>query len=691
MDERDRIHAETEEIHTEGIPAEEPVTEAVEAPAEEPIPETAESTAEEPAAEAETSSEEAAPAAEEIPVEEPVSEPEEIPAEEPAVETTEGPAEEPAAEAEETPAEETAPAVEEIPAEESVEEPEEIPAEEPAVEATEGPEAEAEETPVEEPAPETAENPSEETPAEETPSEEPSPETGAGPAGDDPSPAEPAGPQPPAAPPKKKGLPIRRILLALLVLLMIGGGVWFWQFSQNAREAGRFLYATSVNGVNVAGLTPDQAAESIRSDAARSKIILTEKGKRVLEGTLGEYGYVLDEESLTKQYEDILESQLSDYLQILRSLFMSTDYPMESPVFTRDQTVFDKKVCAASLSEERVSAKDAYLDYDAASKKVAIVPEVLGTEFADRDLQNFVRDQIEALTAAEGTDWKLETAIPEEIYIQPAVFSDNEDLVKEEEALNAYAGSDITYEFGKETEHLGFDILWTWFTVENGKAVLDPVKPEAYVQDLEAKYNTRYLTRVFKTTYGTEVEFRPGRNEYGYTIRHDDEIEQLKKDILSGKAVSREPLYYEKNSWGNPLYLKRNGTDDMGGTYVECNLSAQHLWYYIDGELFLESDFVSGNIAKDRGTATGVFPLAYKESPSVLTGGNAEEGEYETKVTYWMPFYEGQGLHDATWRSYFGGNIYKTNGSHGCINLPLWAAQTIYNNITPGTALVIYY
>ena len=72
------------------------------------------------------------------------------------------------------------------------------------------------------------------------------------------------------------------------------------------------------------------------------------------------------------------------------------------------------------------------------------------------------------------------------------------------------------------------------------------------------------------------------------------------------------------------------------------------------------------------------------------TGGADAADGYRTEVTYWMPFYEGQGLHDASWRSAFGGNIYLTNGSHGCVNMPPYAAEAVYNNIEAGVAIIIY-
>ena len=55
-----------------------------------------------------------------------------------------------------------------------------------------------------------------------------------------------------------------------------------------------------------------------------------------------------------------------------------------------------------------------------------------------------------------------------------------------------------------------------------------------------------------------------------------------------------------------------------------------------------------------------------------------------------MPFLGGYGLHDANWRSSFGGTIYYYDGSHGCVNLPSSAAKKIYNNVSVGTKVILY-
>lgn len=280
--------------------------------------------------------------------------------------------------------------------------------------------------------------------------------------------------------------------------------------------------------------------------------------------------------------------------------------------------------------------------------------------------------------------------IPASLYIPPEKKADDKKLVQKCKILNDYADETVTYVFGDQTDTLTFETFMDWLKIKDGKVSVKEDKVTKYVRSLAEKYETRYMDRVFQTSLGTTVTFPAGLNEYGYTILEDQEAQQLTQDLLSGESVQREPVYQYLGPWGDPLYLKRSGTDDLAGTYVEVSISAQHMWYYIDGALFIESDVVTGDATLGQDTATGVFPLAFKESPATLRGGEGKK-KYTTKVQYWMPFYEGQGLHDAWWKTVFGGNEYMGNGSHGCVNLPPSVAETVYNNIQPGTAIIIYY
>ena len=110
------------------------------------------------------------------------------------------------------------------------------------------------------------------------------------------------------------------------------------------------------------------------------------------------------------------------------------------------------------------------------------------------------------------------------------------------------------------------------------------------------------------------------------------------------------------------------------------------MYFYKDGKKILESDFVSGNVSKGYTTPPGLFSLTYKQRDATLKGQG-----YASPVKFWMPFNGGIGFHDASWRNTFGGTIYKKSGSHGCINLPYSAAQTIYQNIEKDYLVICFY
>ena len=222
-------------------------------------------------------------------------------------------------------------------------------------------------------------------------------------------------------------------------------------------------------------------------------------------------------------------------------------------------------------------------------------------------------------------------------------------------------------------------------TVDNGSVIWDETAITRYVEELAAETDTRGREKDFIDHFGQTVHFNAAQVEYGYRILQPDEVEQLTEDLKSGQTITREPVYDLTDQWDDPCCYSRNGMDDLNGTYIEVSVSDQYVWFYKDGEVIVETDCVTGNHERGWDTTHGVYGISGKASPAVLRG----EG-YETPVNYWMPFNGGQGLHDATWRGNFGGKIYRSNGSHGCVNLPLWAAEIIYENCKSGMAVVVY-
>jgi hypothetical protein len=242
--------------------------------------------------------------------------------------------------------------------------------------------------------------------------------------------------------------------------------------------------------------------------------------------------------------------------------------------------------------------------------------------------------------------------------------------------LNKYVSANINYKFDCEEELLTGDKIHQWIVIdENLDVVINESEVMNYVKELCRKYDTVGKKRNFKTSTGKIIEVEGGL--YGWKIDWAAETEALLNHIELGEVIKKEPIYSQR--------ALSMGEDEFGDTYLEVNITKQHLWFYKNGELVTQGAVVTGNPNKGNSTLTGVYMLNYKQKGATLRGVN-----YASKVTYWMPFFGNIGIHDANWRHSFGGQIYKRNGTHGCINTPLYLAEKIYDNIEEGVPIIIY-
>ena len=245
-------------------------------------------------------------------------------------------------------------------------------------------------------------------------------------------------------------------------------------------------------------------------------------------------------------------------------------------------------------------------------------------------------------------------------------------------------GMSVTYQMpNKQTEVLDGLTIASWVNGSKGLTVsVDATKVADYVQGLRNKYDTPTGTQTWQSADGTTKSIK---TNYGWHIDQTKETEALIANIQSLQSVTREPVYSSRAA--------QTAMPQWGKTFVEIDISSQHVYFYQDGNCVWDSKCVTGTATDpDRATPTGVFALKYKQRDRVLRGRiNPQTGKpsYESPVAYWMPFNGNIGLHDANWRSSFGGNIYLKSGSHGCINLPPKNAKTLYELITPGTVIVV--
>ncbi|MBR4513413.1 MAG: L,D-transpeptidase family protein [Lachnospiraceae bacterium] len=212
----------------------------------------------------------------------------------------------------------------------------------------------------------------------------------------------------------------------------------------------------------------------------------------------------------------------------------------------------------------------------------------------------------------------------------------------------------------------------------NGTIQISQNNVESLTNRLYDKYATLEHPRIFTTHYGRVVTIEDGY--YGWEFDPESLFSELYYSLTQKTDFEITPDF---SSVG--YYMDENG--DIGNTYVEVDLSGQHVWMYVNGTIVAEADCVSG-MYPSMTTPAGIYPIDHKSSPAKLVGENKE---YETVVQYWIQFYPGIGLHDATWRGAFGGNIYTYDGSHGCVNLPYDAVATMYEYAEDGMPVILYW
>ncbi len=258
---------------------------------------------------------------------------------------------------------------------------------------------------------------------------------------------------------------------------------------------------------------------------------------------------------------------------------------------------------------------------------------------------------------------------------QPAILKDDESLALARDKANRHLDMTLKYDFGDREELIDRSVLKDLIIVNGKELDVNAEKARAYVVGLAEKYDTFGKSRKFKTNTGNIINTSGGA--YGWMTHRGKTTDALIQHIKAGENKTIEPVY-------SYTALSRN-SDDIGDSYVEIDLNQQMVYVYIKGELKVKTPTVTGNVSKNHSTPRGVDAITYKQNGAVLRG----EG-YASPVKYWMPFNGDVGLHDADWRSSFGGDIYKSNGSHGCINLPPGNAKTIFDLVYPGMPVIVH-
>ncbi len=432
-----------------------------------------------------------------------------------------------------------------------------------------------------------------------------------------------------------------------------------------------FFLRTEINGYSCQFKTVEQVKEMIRNGCEEFVLTLSERGDKTETITSEQVSLQFIDDG---KIEAIKETQ-KGYAWI-GAVFKKPVYENAATITYSETGLLAAVDALEGLKEENMAVpKAAYPSYVEETQQFEIVEEELGT-LINKDIL------IEEIGQALLSDQHTLNLHEEGCYVEPAFYSDDEAVVEANNQLNQYLAADITYDFGYTKYSVKKDQMQDWFTVdENSQVIIEESKVGDFVVWLANNYNTCGIRRTFRTPENTTVTLSGGT--YGWRIHHNNEVARLIEDVKNGGTIERMPEYRQKG------YERDADGNDLHDTYVAISIKAQTMWYYKNGRCLLTTPVVTGNTSKKMGTPTGVYAIAYKQRDHVLRGE-----DYESPVDYWMPFYEyrGIGIHDASWRAAdaFGKEIYKTNGSHGCVNTPYDAVKKLFEIVEAGTPVVVY-
>ncbi|MGL5379266.1 peptidoglycan binding domain-containing protein [Clostridium sp.] len=444
------------------------------------------------------------------------------------------------------------------------------------------------------------------------------------------------------------------IALGVVVLLYFIASLYF---------INRFNIGTTINGVNVSGKKIEEARLLINDNLNNYELELKERGGEIEKINGNEISLKINENYNLQNIKDNNKSLLWGL-----GIFKKQSYEEKELVLYDDKLLKEKLAKLKCFDTSNIiEPKNASFQFS--DTNYIVIDEVYGNKINLEILHNKIIDAV--------STGKVLIDLEEiNCYENPKFTRESPEVLHTLNILNKYVKANITYEFGSKKEVLDSEQIKEWLSVnDNLEVVISEKDVKEYLIELAVQYNTVGKTREFKSASGKMVDVNGGY--YGWKINTKEELKDLIENIKNGQEIVKEPKYIQK--------AVSREDDDIGDTYVEINITNQYLWFHKDGKVIAQGDIVSGNINRGRGTALGTYMLTYKQKGAVLEGDN-----YRAEVKYWMPFNGNIGLHDASWRYSFGGDTYKSDGSHGCINMPEYLAKKVFENIEEGTPIVCY-
>lgn len=460
---------------------------------------------------------------------------------------------------------------------------------------------------------------------------------------------------------KKKGLWIQ--LAVITVFLLLAGAYLAIGFYYQSG----FSFGTYINGLYCTGKSVEEVNDELKNSYDTECLFVLDENSQVYKIPLASIEFSID---YTSQLEKLMQLQhpFSWGVNLLH-FRQNTIQPTVTFDFVKLKEALDNSGVAGSYAKENTveirKTEHGYTLYDGMVNVLdmnlvyKLVSDALEQNVTEVSIQNCFSD----------------LPYTEEMQETLALF----------EKVDSFQQCQIVYDMGDANIALSPEIVCEWISLdengdflltEEGELIFREEGAAEFIETLCETYDTYGSVRTFQTTEGRTVTIEGGT--YGNKLDKQKEIAYLTEAFLLKKAEVHVPVY-EKEAFCR-------GKNDIGNTYIEIDMTRQMLYYYEQGELMLDCSVVTGNVRRGWSTPEGVNYVYNKQTDRVLRGPG-----YASPVDYWMPVVKSVGIHDADWRTEFGADIYKTNGSHGCVNVPPNHMSLLYEMVEIGTPVVMFY
>ena len=433
---------------------------------------------------------------------------------------------------------------------------------------------------------------------------------------------------------------------------------------------GKFLPNTTVNGVDYSGMTAEEADKKFHDAYKGRTLSISERGGSNESLNFDNIDYSIQTE---QSFTDLQKSQ--------NHFLWPIAYIQKPALTTVESFLYDSSKLYNSLNSLQAVSGEVAAPTDAEIVKTedgfVLQPQTEG------NLLNMDKFSESIKNAIQNRDLSIDLDAAD-CYQHPAVYENDENLNAQMSFIEAVENTELELNLeGGWYRSLTKETFLPWLVYSEGDFYIDDAQLADYVYNLADQYDTYKHEREFVTHDGDTVMVGGGDyDNYGYGLNQEESAAIIRDAIMSGESRTVDL------SWDHLAKTRDDNGSDFGQTYIELSIDQQHMWFYVDGEVALETDVVTGTATETRATPPGCYMVLDMLVDHMMTGSyGSSYTNYVLSICM-----NGIAIHDSSWRDSYGGDIWLYSGSHGCINTPYSAMAELYNHPAMGykVPVIIY-